>query len=774
MKKYWKILIILAIVAIFMLSGCSSDDGDDDNYNDKTEPEITQTVSNDSKPTATADTDSKEKNDTSDNAGKKEDVDNNGTDDGKKEDSNNTGKKEDADNDGTNNGTGDAASQTKSVTLSVNNSSGEMKVSRKAVGKKNNGLSEGWTLFVYLCGTDLESDYYAGTYDLDEMLSASTGKKVKFIVQTGGTSYWNNDLIKADKIQRYLISQGDITLLEEQKIKDMGSPDTLSEFIKWGLKNHASQHNGLILWNHGGGSITGVCFDERYDNDSLDLTELDEALGESLTEIGMKLDFIGFDACLMGTVETANILATYADYMYGSEELEPGSGWDYTAIGDYLGSKPDADAVALGKTVADSFLKSCERDNDDALATFSIIDLSKVDNILTKFNAFAQDLYEAGEDVSNRADIVRAIAAVDDFGGNNKTEGYTNMIDLGGLIKACSAYSKNADAAVKAISDAVVYSISGSMHKGASGLSTYYPISVQGSQELSFFGKVCVSPYYLSFVDRQGSIGASGDMYTEYDDDTWFDDDGDWFWGDWDYYDDDYWDYIDDYEETGESPYISFYVEPTFEDGMYYFMLDDEGMYNTADVYGMVYVMNDDGTEAIEYGETYDVDADWESGIFFDNFDGWWVSLPDGQNLATYIVDYTEDSITYTSPVLLNDRETNLRLRLTADKIVIEGAWDGIDDASGAASRDIVKLKKGDRIVPMYYSISLDDKYEYGDDESMYYGDEYVFDGEPEIYYDMMYPGEYLYAFCIDDIYGDYYLTEFETFYINDDGEVEF
>ena len=200
--------------------------------------------------------------------------------------------------------------------------------------------------------------------------------------------------------------------------------------------------------------------------------------------------------------------------------------------------------------------------------------------------------------------------------------------------------------------------------------------------------------------------------------------------------------------------------------------MTEEGYYNAADVYGIVCVLSDDGSEIIEYGETYDIDADWEYGIFFDNFDGWWVSLPDGQNLATYIVDYTADGIIYTSPVLLNGIETNLRLKLTEDKIVIEGAWDGIDDECGAASRDIVKLKKGDRIVPLYYSICIDDDYDYYDD--YYYGDEYIFDGEPEVYYDLMYPGEYLYAFCIDDIYGDYYMTDFETFYINEDGDVEF
>ena len=40
-------------------------------------------------------------------------------------------------------------------------------------------------------------------------------------------------------------------------------------------------------------------------------------------------ELIGFDACLMGTLETANIVANYARYMIGSEENEPGSGWNF-------------------------------------------------------------------------------------------------------------------------------------------------------------------------------------------------------------------------------------------------------------------------------------------------------------------------------------------------------------------------------------------------------------------------------------------------------------
>jgi Clostripain family. len=86
-----------------------------------------------------------------------------------------------------------------------------------------------------------------------------------------------------------------------------------------------------------------------YDNDSIDLLELDNALDNCVASSKRKFDFIGFDACMMGNVEVANVLAPYSYYMYGSEEMEPGSGWDYKAIGSYLASNPDADGAELGK-----------------------------------------------------------------------------------------------------------------------------------------------------------------------------------------------------------------------------------------------------------------------------------------------------------------------------------------------------------------------------------------------------------------------------------------
>ena len=175
-----------------------------------------------------------------------------------------------------------------------------------------------------------------------------------------------------------------------------------------------------------------------------------------------------------------------------------------------------------------------------------------------------------------------------------------------------------------------------------------------------------------------------------------------------------------------------------------------------------------DDERYLEIGETYDLEADWDEGYFADAFDGYWLSLPDGQNLATYIVDVTDDYVIYSSPIFLNDEETNLRIRQSFDgKVTVEGAWEGISE-NGASARNIVKIGTGDTVVPLYYS------YDWDDEESVFYGEEYDVSSKLTVEYALLSEGEYFYSFCIDDIYGDYYETDPVVFYVDGSGEVSF
>lgn len=697
--------------------------------------------------------------------------------------------------------------------LSVDGESGAMTISRPRRDTEiPMGDSGTWTIFVYLCGSDLESDGGMASDDIMEMLSSSAGGNVRFVVETGGSGSWNDPNVDRTMLQRFVIEYQAMTEVYREASRNMGDTAVLTDFLRWGIQQYPAEHMGVIFWNHGSGSINGVCFDELNNDDSLSLLEIDSALYSIYDEMTDRFEFIGFDACLMGTVETANVLASYSRYMYGSEETEPGSGWDYTEIGKYLAENPNANGEELGKVVCDSFLADCEAQNDDDLTTLSVIDLNKIDDLLIAFNSFAKSMYDAGADADTLASMIRGIESADNFGGNNRSEGYTNMVDMGGLIQACSSYTSGAPEASSALENTICYQVTGAAHQGASGLAIYYPLELQGSSELSIFETISVSPYYLSFIDRQdlGSVYASDDSYysdysdydydSEYDDDSfldflWYDDD-DWYddsyWYDddncWNSYcdyeyddscdcyrrksaDTDHWKYADQFSPTGESKLIRFKEKPALStDGIYTFTLDKRGLENAAAVYAYVFEVSEDGKELIEIGETFDVIGDWSTGVFEDMFDGYWLSLPDGQNLATYIVDYDEDSIIYTSPILLNGQETNLRMKQDNDgTVAIEGAWDGLDE-NGAASKKITKLQDGDVIIPCYYSLDAN-TYE---DQAGWQGAEYKVDGTSEILLDMMDEADYYYAFCIDDIYHDYYMTEFEEFHVDENGDTLF
>ncbi len=668
------------------------------------------------------------------------------------------------------------------LSLSVDGETGEMTISRpephqlSPMGDKNT-----WTVFVYLCGNNLESDVDYGmgmaTEDLKEMCAATQSDRMRFVVQTGGANYWYAEEVDPQRSQRFVVEDGRIVLVADNPRSGMGRPGTLSDFLRWGVKEYGAEKMGLVFWDHGGGSISGVCFDEQDHDDSLSLREIDAALMSTFRSMTDRFEFIGFDACLMSTVEAANILATYADYMIASEEIEIGYGWDYTTLGSFLAAHPQADGAQVGRQVADSYFQSTIEQDSDDLATMSVIDLRKIDPLLESFNRFAGNMFAAAEDAAVFSEMARAICNADNFGGNNRLEGYTNMVDLGGVVSACAPYAEGSEEVLAALEDAVVYKMVGRDHRGSGGLSMYFPLQLQGSSELGIFEDICVSPFYLSFVDKQVYGGVNAGDSSDYDLGYWFDD-GDWSWNDsYDYdeesgeysYESDesgYWDYADDFSVTGESSLFSFAVEPGLdEDGIFSFVLTDDALLRAVAVTAFVYQVSSNEEDLIELGETVDVYADWDEAYFADDFDGYWLSLPDGQDLATYIVSYTDDPVVSSSPIYLNGEACYLRMRQYWDgTVTVDGAWDGISE-EGAAGRDVVALKAGDVICPRYYAYEIDSDYE----GYYYHGSDYALEEDVlDIWYDFMEDGDYLYCFCIYDIYGDYYMTDAEIFNIED------
>ena len=213
------------------------------------------------------------------------------------------------------------------------------------------------TIMVYMCGTDLESKHSMASNDLAEMASADLGSNINIIVYTGGCTNWKTSGISSQVNQIYQVQKGGLQqLVADDGNKSMVEPSTLSGFIKYCKDNFPADRNELILWDHGGGSVTGYGYDEKNKRSgSMSLSGISKALKDG----GVTFDFVGFDACLMATAETALMLDSYADYMIASEETEPGIGWYYTNWLTKFGANTSMSTVEVGKLIVDDFVTTC-------------------------------------------------------------------------------------------------------------------------------------------------------------------------------------------------------------------------------------------------------------------------------------------------------------------------------------------------------------------------------------------------------------------------------
>ncbi len=327
--------------------------------------------------------------------------------------------------------------------------------------------SDTMTIMVYMCGTDLESRSAMGTSDLNEMISATVGSKINLIVYTGGCKSWRNSAISSTRNQIWQISNGNIRCLVDNAGNEvMTKPETLTTFIKFTAKNFPANRNALILWDHGGGSVSGYGYDEKSPRSgSMTLSGINTALKNA----GIKYDFIGFDACLMATTETALMLSNYADYMIGSEETEPGIGWYYTNWLSAVSNDTSLSTLDIGKMIADDFTNQCARRCPGQSTTLSLVDLAELSQTVpSKLNAFADD---ASTKISSGQYKEVSLAR-----GKSKEFARGTGIDQVDLIHFARLLdSKPAKELADTISEAVKYNVTSSNTANAYGLSIYFP-----------------------------------------------------------------------------------------------------------------------------------------------------------------------------------------------------------------------------------------------------------------------------------------------------------
>lgn len=367
------------------------------------------------------------------------------------------------------------------------------------------------TVMIYMVGSNLESRYAAATRDLKEMRSSEVDfSKTNVIVFTGGSKRWNcNVKVDTNCVLDLSLSEDDWIVAESEESLNMGKAETLSAFVNYCAQNYPAEHFSLICWDHGAGSLLGYGNDELFGGDSLLLSEMKEAMQQTPFNRDNPLDMAGFDACLMGNLETAVICSEFARYMVGSEELEAGDGWDY----HFLNAFNDASAP---EKIAENILEmtGAYYQVDDsgrfgADVTLSCLDLSVTEEVCNALNALSLDMTKKFNSTMY-ANVRKATADVRRFGSGSlfgKASGGTQFLNSGydqlDLLQYSrnlqDLYPKSANKLALAVRKMVVNQISTIEDIG--GISFYFP---GDNQEL-----------YKNMGKQGTSMRSFGEGYTE-------------------------------------------------------------------------------------------------------------------------------------------------------------------------------------------------------------------------------------------------------------------
>ena len=87
-----------------------------------------------------------------------------------------------------------------------------------------------WAVYWYLCGSDLETEGGCATADLSELMEVELPENVTVVIQTGGAAEWQNDVVDASKLQRFVYNSEGLQLVDEQPSASMGDSETLAAF----------------------------------------------------------------------------------------------------------------------------------------------------------------------------------------------------------------------------------------------------------------------------------------------------------------------------------------------------------------------------------------------------------------------------------------------------------------------------------------------------------------------------------------------------------------
>lgn len=303
----------------------------------------------------------------------------------------------------------------------------------------------------------------------------------------------------------YLMPDADFDAINSEEIEDLGEVNmadaaTLVDFMTWAIENYPARKYALIMSDHGMGwpggfsdpdpggiGDSGLLLAEGF-GDGIWLMELDDALAQVRDLAGIEeLELIGFDVCLMGTLEVFTAMVPYAHYAVASQEEEPGVGWAYAAIMDQLVTNPQMDGSELSQLIVDAYIDQDlvvqqfpEAGGGDI--TLAAVDLYQIPQVNRALNDFIRVLAETDQNL-----VAEARAYAQPFNSplvqiidENLPSSYIDLANFAQLVAELEpAAADAAQALLSTIDSAVLNKKVGPTRPGSTGMTIEFPVAEQ-------------------------------------------------------------------------------------------------------------------------------------------------------------------------------------------------------------------------------------------------------------------------------------------------------
>lgn len=277
------------------------------------------------------------------------------------------------------------------------------------------------------------------------------------------------DTVGADAKLWFINEGGELVLLKNLGEINMGSAETLSNFIEFGKYVYPSERTIVSFYNHGSG-WDGACTDVT-DHDMLSMDDMCTAI----TENG-GIDLIFFSApCLMGSVESMYELRDCVDIYLGSENTSGYLLWLYPmeSIRELLQTHPTISNDQLGISVVQFIEEDLSMWGNFDLTdiTMSAVKTNRMQEVKNLFADIADNLYNDQYHFKVTMDAVK----------DTLTNFYDYNLDLHHLLEAIKSNCDDANLCSKIIElqeiieTSVLAEVHGEAFPHAKGIAIYFP-----------------------------------------------------------------------------------------------------------------------------------------------------------------------------------------------------------------------------------------------------------------------------------------------------------